>query len=159
VGAGPAHRRSGQAVTHAERRNPSSPCCQPGNSSATTPTTAGGAASATASLGNGGTCLEGGPASSRTPTAPPLSEGSGQRPDIASIPGLTPAERTIGSALQAYGAYFIDIGGAAVAIIGETPYTAAGQAQYASLGANGKYAGLNHLPWDGLRVVVGWNGS
>lgn len=71
--------------------------------------------------------------------------------DLAAIAGITPFELTVGRALQRYGAYAGDNGGARMALIFEYvpdlgPYRAAG--------ATGDYYRMPHLPWDRLRVLA-----
>jgi hypothetical protein len=70
--------------------------------------------------------------------------------DLAAIPGITPFELTVGRALQRFGAYAGDNGGARMALIFEYvpdlgPYRAAG--------APGDYFTMPHIPWDRLRVL------
>jgi hypothetical protein len=76
--------------------------------------------------------------------------------DLAAIPGITPFELTVGRALQRYGAYCGDNGGARMAFIFEyvpklKPYKQAG--------ADGDYYNMPHLPWDELRVLRQSDGS
>ena len=78
--------------------------------------------------------------------------------DLAAIPGITRAELAVGRALQTYGAYAIDNGGARMAFIFEDPKP--GQADpYPAAGLTGDYAGLDRLPWNGLRLLASWNGA
>ena len=70
--------------------------------------------------------------------------------DLAAIPGITPFELTVGRALQRYGAYCGDNGGARMAFIFEyvpklKPYKKAG--------STGDYDSMPHIPWDKLRVL------
>ena len=77
--------------------------------------------------------------------------------DVDAIPGITPAERMIAHALQTYGAYAGNNGGAKMAFsfqnpVGEkNPYPAAGLAW--------DYYDMPHIPWNQLRVLETWNGS
>lgn len=67
------------------------------------------------------------------------------------LPGITPLEKAVAKALQRYGAYNIDCGGAPMAFVFEAPfgesdpYRAAGMVDYQA---------LRHIPWDRLRVVA-----
>lgn len=80
--------------------------------------------------------------------------------DVATLSGLTSGERTVARAMQVYGGYVIDRGGAPLSVsferapdAGRTPgsvYTAAGLAW--------DYYGLTHVPWSRLRVLRTWNG-
>jgi hypothetical protein len=79
--------------------------------------------------------------------------------NLASIPGITPMELMVGKALQTYGAYVSDQGGARIAFNVQTPSNAAAEAEYASVGAAGDYVGLGHLPWTHIRVLKSWNGQ
>jgi hypothetical protein len=92
--------------------------------------------------------------------ATPLPEGARVQLDpsidLAAIPGITPFELTVGRALQRYGAYCGDNGGARVALIFEyvpklKPYKAAG--------ADGDYYGMPHIPWGSLRVLRSSDGT
>ncbi len=79
---------------------------------------------------------------------------------VASIPGLTPAERTVARALQFYGAYLIDRGGAPLSISFERADDAAGEnpgTAYTSAGLRWDYDNMPHIPWDRLRVLKSWN--
>jgi hypothetical protein len=73
------------------------------------------------------------------------------------IPGITPAERAIGHALQTYGAFVRDTGGAPMAIIFQDP--AGGPNPYPASGLTEDYASFPHLPWNALQVLRSWNGS
>lgn len=77
--------------------------------------------------------------------------------DVDRLPGLTVGERMIAKALQKYGAYCRDRGGALMAIIFENP---AGKPDpYPSVGLRWDYYGMSHIPWRGLRVLRSWRGS
>ncbi len=77
--------------------------------------------------------------------------------DVDSLPGLTPGERTVARALQRYGAYAIDNGGARMAFIFETP---SGEGDpYAAVGFGGDYYGMDRIPWGALRVLKSWDGA
>lgn len=75
---------------------------------------------------------------------------------------LTPAERTIAEALQTYGAYAIDIGGAAVAfyfeIAADATHTDPGSV-YTGAGLSNDYFALDAIPWGHLRVLNTWDGG
>jgi hypothetical protein len=76
--------------------------------------------------------------------------------DIGALPGLSPAERIIGTALQRHGAYVIDNGGAPMAFIFEAP---SGEADaYCDAGLCHDYASID-LPWSRLRVLRTWHGG
>ena len=77
--------------------------------------------------------------------------------DVASMPGLTKAERVVAKALQTYGAYAMDIGGANMAFIFEDP---SGRADpYPAAGLGWDYIGMDGIPWSKLRVLRNWNGN
>jgi hypothetical protein len=76
--------------------------------------------------------------------------------DVAGAPGLTPGERTVATALQQYGAYAIDNGGANMAFVFESP---SGEADpYPAVGFSWDYFGMDHIPWSQLRVLGQWTG-
>lgn len=66
---------------------------------------------------------------------------------------LTPAELAIGRALQTYGAFCIDNGGARIGFIAELA-SPADASLYADAGLEGDYSLLDGLPWDRLQVLV-----
>ncbi len=71
--------------------------------------------------------------------------------------GLGSAERAVARALQTYGAYAIDNGGAPMAFIFENP---AGEADpYPAAGLRWDYFGLDGIPWHSLRVLRQWDGG
>lgn len=74
--------------------------------------------------------------------------------DLASLPGIAPFEVTVGRALQRYGAYLVDNGGAAVAIVAENPRSAGDRALLLAQGISDGYNGANHLPWGRLRILA-----
>lgn len=80
--------------------------------------------------------------------------------DLAKIPGITKAELTVGRALQQYGAYVGDNGGARAAFLFEyLGPKAADQKPYADAGmGSGDYYGFPHLPWNRLRVLASSTG-
>ncbi len=81
--------------------------------------------------------------------------------DVTRIAGITPAERTVARALQRYGAYVIDRGGAPLSISFErapdATSTSPGSA-YVAAGLRWDYDGLPHIPWSRLRVLKTWQG-
>jgi hypothetical protein len=77
--------------------------------------------------------------------------------DVNRIPGITRAERTIARALQRYGAYAIDNGGAKMAFIFEVPE--GGTNPYCEVGLCRDYQSLSHIPWSRLRVLRSWTGT
>ncbi|MDN5860935.1 MAG: hypothetical protein L0H84_20205, partial [Pseudonocardia sp.] len=76
--------------------------------------------------------------------------------DVDALPGLTPAERTVAKALQTYGAYCGDNGGARMAFLFEY---SPGTSSYADNGLTGSYASLENIPYDKLRVLASWDGT
>jgi hypothetical protein len=81
--------------------------------------------------------------------------------DVARIAGITPAERTIARALQRYGAYVIDRGGAPLSISFERAPDATSSSPgsaYRAAGLRWDYDGLPHIPWSRLRVLKTWQG-
>ncbi len=76
--------------------------------------------------------------------------------DLAAIPGITPFELTVGRALQRYGAYCGDNGGARMAFIFEYVPTLR---PYEEAGADGDYYAMPHIPWDALRVLRQYDGG
>jgi hypothetical protein len=76
--------------------------------------------------------------------------------NVDAISGITPGERMVAHALQTYGAYAIDTGGANMAFIFETP---SGESDpYAGLGLS-DYGALSHIPWTHIRVLNSYDGS
>lgn len=76
--------------------------------------------------------------------------------DVAALPGLSKGERMVAQALQTYGAYAIDNGGANMAFIFETP---SGEADpYPGVGFGWDYFGMDRIPWSRLRVLRAWDG-
>ena len=73
--------------------------------------------------------------------------------DLAAIPGITPLELMVGTALQKYGAVDKDTGGASFAVAFEHP--TATNNPYPALGAPWDYWNMPHVPWTSLRIVAG----
>lgn len=80
--------------------------------------------------------------------------------NVSAIPGITPGERAVARALQVYGGYLIDRGGAPLSVSFEVapdagPTTTG--AVYARAGFAWDYHGMPHVPWRQLRVLQAWN--
>jgi hypothetical protein len=72
--------------------------------------------------------------------------------DVNTLPGLTPGERTIAKALQTYGAYAIDNGGAPIAFIFEAPNGRPDP--YPAAGLKWDYYALNRIPWSRIQYLA-----
>jgi hypothetical protein len=77
--------------------------------------------------------------------------------NVAGLRGIGPAERVIARALQVYGAYVRDSGGAPMAVVFEA--ATSGTDPYPRLGLVGDYTPLYGIPWNQLRVLRTWNGA
>lgn len=77
--------------------------------------------------------------------------------DVDAIPGITPGEKIVAHALQTYGAYCKDTGGAKMAFGFEDPVGKPNP--YPGLGFSWDYYDMPHIPWDRLRVLSSWSGS
>jgi hypothetical protein len=77
--------------------------------------------------------------------------------NVDAIPGITPAERMIAHALQIYGAYADNNGGAKMAFSFENPVNRPNP--YPAAGLAWDYYDMPHIPWNQLRVLSRWNGS
>lgn len=103
--------------------------------------------------------------SNMTGVSTPIPEGSRVQLDpsidLTKIPGITKAELAVGTALQRYGAYVGDNGGARMAFTFEYLGTSsAAQAPYTAAGmGSGDYYGFPHLPWNRLRVLAASTGQ
>jgi hypothetical protein len=75
--------------------------------------------------------------------------------NVDAIPGITAGEKIVARALQTYGAYAGDCGGANMSFTFEEPK---GADPYPSLGFAWDYYGMNHIPWNRIRVLRTWNG-
>lgn len=73
--------------------------------------------------------------------------------DVDSIAGITPGERTIAKALQTYGAYVGDTGGANMAFPFEVPTGEDGTNPYPAAGLAWDYHNMAHIPWNRIRVL------
>ena len=76
--------------------------------------------------------------------------------DVDAIPGISKGAAAIAKALQTYGAYVGDNGGARMAFIAE--YAPDSNA-YEQAGLSGDYVPLDAIPWDKLRVLSDWSGG
>ena len=75
--------------------------------------------------------------------------------DLNSL-GLTPAERTVATAMQRYGGYIVDIGSSALSVSFERDPAASGNhigGIYRNAGLRWDYDSLGGVPWNRLRVV------
>ncbi len=80
---------------------------------------------------------------------------------LSTIKGITPAERAVARALQVYGAYVIDRGGAPLSVSFERAPDATESSVgsvYRAAGLRWDYDGLDHIPWHRLRVLRTWKG-
>jgi hypothetical protein len=77
--------------------------------------------------------------------------------NVDAISGITPAERMIAHALQTYGAYADNNGGAKMAFSFENPVDRPNP--YPAAGLAWDYYNMPHIPWNQLRVLGRWNGS
>ncbi|WP_300016085.1 right-handed parallel beta-helix repeat-containing protein [Pseudonocardia sp.] len=75
--------------------------------------------------------------------------------DLESL-GLSEGELTVARALQTYGAYVGDNGGARMGFLFEY---VPGSSVYSDAGIEGDYASLESIPWERLRVLEDWNGG
>ncbi len=81
--------------------------------------------------------------------------------DVSRIAGITPAERTVARALQRYGAYVIDRGGAPLSVSFERAPDATASSPgsaYVAAGLSWDYHGMPRIPWSRLRVLKTWQG-
>ncbi len=77
--------------------------------------------------------------------------------NVDAIPGITTGERMIAHALQTYGAYADNNGGAKMAFSFENPLGKSNP--YPAAGLSSDYYDMPHIPWNQLRVLKTWNGS
>ena len=76
--------------------------------------------------------------------------------NINAIPNLNAGERAVARALQVYGAYCKDTGGAKLAFGFEDPVGKSNP--YPGLGFSNDYYDMPRIPWNHLRVLRQWNG-
>lgn len=76
--------------------------------------------------------------------------------DLNELP-LSDGERAVAIALQRFGAYVIDNGGARMAVMFELPTD--GSDPYEAAGLRWDYYAMDAIPWHRLRVLRSWNGS
>lgn len=76
--------------------------------------------------------------------------------DLDAIPGITTGEKILARALQVYGAYNVDCGGAPMAIGFELPHPGLADT-YPAAGLMYDYYELKHIPFDKLRVLATWD--
>lgn len=74
--------------------------------------------------------------------------------DIDALPGLSKGDRMVGKALQTYGAYNIDNGGARMGFGSEMPTTPEEQALFKNAGLMSSEWLALKLPWNKLRVTA-----
>lgn len=76
--------------------------------------------------------------------------------DLDAIPGITAGEKIVARALQIYGAYNVDCGGAPMAIGFELPHPDQVDT-YPAAGLTHDYFELRHIPFGKLRVLATWD--
>jgi hypothetical protein len=83
--------------------------------------------------------------------------------DLTAIAGISPGERIVGKALQEFGVYVIDKGGAPMAISFELARDAVSANQpgavYVANGLSWDYFDMPKIPWARLRVLQQWEGK
>lgn len=79
--------------------------------------------------------------------------------DVAAIPGITPGEIAVAKALQQYGAYCGDNGGARMGFIFEYQDDSDPGQVYVDAGLAWDYFDMAHIPWESLRVLRTWDGE
>jgi hypothetical protein len=77
--------------------------------------------------------------------------------NVDAIPGINAGERIVAKALQTYGAYCKDTGGAHLAFGFQDPVDQPNP--YPALGFAWDYYDMPHIPWNRLRVLAQWNGG
>ena len=94
--------------------------------------------------------------------APCIPEGArlqlDPRLDLDTLPGLSPLERMVGVALQKYGAYCVDMGGARMALIAEVAHTPSQSVVMDRFQIEGDYTPMARLPLSRVRVLATWDG-
>lgn len=82
--------------------------------------------------------------------------------DVTTISGITPGEVAVAKAMQVYGAYVVDQGGAALSmsfqLAPDATSTSPGSV-YEAAGFRWDYYGMSKVPWSRLRVLATWNGD
>jgi hypothetical protein len=76
--------------------------------------------------------------------------------NVDAIPGINAGERIVAKALQIYGAYCKDTGGAHLAFGFEDPIGR--HNPYPAVGFGEDYYPMQHIPWSRLRVLRNWSG-
>jgi hypothetical protein len=78
--------------------------------------------------------------------------------DVDTLPEITPAEKMVGRALQVYGTYVIDNGGAGAGMSIQFENPSGEPDPYPAVGLS-DYWNMPHIPWQRLRVLATWNGG
>lgn len=77
--------------------------------------------------------------------------------------GITPAEKAVAEALQTYGAYVIDKGGApspsGFELAPDATSSKSPGSAYVQAGLAWDYFAMPHIPWRHLRVLRRWDGG
>lgn len=82
--------------------------------------------------------------------------------EVTAMNSLTPAERAIAVAMQRYGAYVIDTGGAKLSMSFERPADATAAStgpQYSVVGLSWDHMSLSGIPWSRLRLLAAPDGG
>jgi len=97
------------------------------------------------------------------PLSMTIPEGARIRLDPAvnldAIPGITRAELVVGRALQKYGAFCTDKGGARLSFAFENPIADPAGDAYPSAGLAWDYYHMSKIPWSRLQVMRQWDGK